>query len=57
MHFAQGIHHVNLAQSDEENSDQEEGEVKDDDPSYIPDPDEISDRNNDTDDLYEEVVQ
>ena len=54
MHFAQGIHHLNLAQSDEENSDQEEeGEVKDDDPSYIPDPDEISDRNNNTDDLYE----
>ena len=54
MHFAQGIHHLNLAQSDEENSDQEEeGEVKDDGPSYIPDPDEISDCNNNTDDLYE----
>ena len=61
MHFAQGVHQVNLVQSDEENSDQEEeGEVKDDDSSYIPDPHKISGHNNndnqndnDTDDLHE----
>lgn len=59
MHFAQGFITSTPVQRDEENSDQgEESEVKDDDPSYVPDPDEISGRDNnddqndyDTDDL------
>lgn len=62
MHFAQGVHHVDPGSERRvKNSDQEEeGKVKDDDPSYVPDPDEISgcdnndDQNDyDTDDLYE----